>query len=160
MYGLQHAIKHTANNCKFNGYELVWPMSCLVILVNDSGGILMYRWYASLCHLPKAWHGNCVCYTVSHSNSVCVRSWLKQMVLVSPKPSEVVKSAPSCFPLARRYFRSACAGHTDCWVLVSWMQAPCLRGSVFDCLIQSLTVNVIWRLSDDISDNDRWVSGS
>lgn len=68
-----------------------------------------------------------------------ILSLVAKMPPVSIVLSDRMKNGPGCLSLMAKYDKSASTGHTVRWVLPKYMLAPCLKGSVFDCLVCSIT---------------------
>ena len=79
---------------------------------------------------------------------------------VSLLPSPRINRGPSRLPLTTKYGKSASTGQSCESVFPKHKVTPCLKGSVFDCLMFTLSIRGLALLSTATSFTERCTSGS
>ena len=79
---------------------------------------------------------------------------------VSLLPSAIMNKGPSRLPLTAMYGKSASTGQSCESFLPKHKVTPCLKGSVFDCLMITFSIRGLALLSTATSFGDRCTSGS
>ena len=85
---------------------------------------------------------------------------MRNIAVVQPLPSLVMKSGPGCLLLFSRYERIAFIGQTELSVAPMYTLTPCLNGPVLDCFRNSCNRPWFFLLSTAMSLSDKWQDGS